>query len=849
MEEHPDQPHAPQAKPSRPKQKAKEQRRRTTPFTVRVAAPVEREKGERGPQTVVAIFGDDDELLDVATVSRGVAELELPARAEGEVVSVFHGPLEAEIERPTAGRLRRRLALEHRALVLPDVRLELPPAILERWKLSCCRVRGRVFTTVRLPSGAKHVRPLCNARVVICEIDASIPWIVKRLPNDLVYRLRDEWMEALYAPAPGGAPTAALQAARGGLQLALQDDVGGGLKVREPLLELARATAAEHIRDLALGHLELLKPFWCDLEWLRRWYDLDCVRTVDVAEDGTFDTEVWYPCYGDHPDLYFRVEQDCHPGGWLTVHAPSVHCNTHWDYRCGSSVDIEVTHPQAAPGRAPTPCTFPYDPADPAAVGSWTTLPYTSGVFVVHAALLPNGKVLLWSGTVESAMLPKESRVWDPATGTMTSQTFGDDLFCAGHAMLPDGRVLVVGGSSTPGHGIRSTHIFDPGPETWTKVANMAFERWYPTALTLPDGRVLVVSGREFSPPIAQHEVYDPGPGTWTTLPASANKSLEIYPSLHLMADGKVLYTGTRWAGGPSWPAPPPSELFDPGTNTWTGVDDHVVKNRTEGFSVLLPPKRPRSVHELEEMDMPRTPPPALTRVLVVGGGSGVAGSDERSAEVIDMADAAPAWRRIADMAYARTNVSGVLLPDGTVLICGGIQGHKWDSAPPPALHAELFDPDAETWTTAAAMATPRQYHSVALLLTDGRVLMTGSVGGPGGGTNLMSMEVYSPPYLFRGPRPRITAAPPSVGYGSTMTIASPDACRIDRVTLVRQSSITHHTNTDQRLLPLGFTRRGKCELRVTAPASANLAAPGYYSLFLLDDCGVPSVGRPLRVG
>ena len=112
-----------------------------------------------------------------------------------------------------------------------------------------------------------------------------------------------------------------------------------------------------------------------------------------------------------------------------------------------------------------------------------------------------------------------------------------------------------------------------------------------------------------------------------------------------------------------------------------------------------------------------------------------------------------------------------------------------------------------------------------------------------------MSMEVYSPPYLFRGPRPRITAAPPSVGYGSTMTIASPDACRIDRVTLVRQSSITHHTNTDQRLLPLGFTRRGKCELRVTAPASANLAAPGYYSLFLLDDCGVPSVGRPLRVG
>jgi hypothetical protein len=430
--------------------------------------------------------------------------------------------------------------------------------------------------------------------------------------------------------------------------------------------------------------------------------------------------------------------------------------------------------------------------------------------------------------------------VWDPVADTLTSQPFDEDLFCSGHAMLPDGRVLVVGGASSPGHGIDSTHIFDPGFESWSKVADMSFERWYPTAITLPNGHVAVFSGRISGPPVAEVEVYDPGPGTWSTLPATANKPLEIYPSLHVMSDGNILYTGTRWAGSPAWPAPPPSELFNPATNTWSGVDDHVIPNRTEGSSVLLPAKRPPSEHEFEGMEGPHPPPPTLSRVLVVGGGSTEANADQRSAEIIDMADPAPAWRRIADMNFPRTNVNGVLLPDGTVLYCAGIDGYKWGPNT-PTLAAELFDPEAETWAVMAAMTTVRQYHSVSVLLPDGRVLNTGGVGGPG---NIMSMEVYSPPYLHRGPRPRITATPGVIGYGSQFTVNSVDACRIDRVTLIRMSAVTHHTNTDQRFLSLEFHRQGNCDLRVTSPANSNLAPPGYYLLFVLDDCGVPSVGR-----
>jgi galactose oxidase len=132
------------------------------------------------------------------------------------------------------------------------------------------------------------------------------------------------------------------------------------------------------------------------------------------------------------------------------------------------------------------------------------------------------------------------------------------------------------------------------------------------------------------------------------------------------------------------------------------------------------------------------------------------------------------------------------------------------------------------------------------VLLPDGRVLNAGGVGGPG---NIMSMEIYSPPYLFRGPRPRITSSPASVTYDEHVSIESPDACRVRKVAMIRASTITHHTNTDQRYLPLKWHQEGPCGLHFRGPANANIAPPGYYMLVLLDDCGVPSVGRLIRLG
>jgi len=846
---------------TKPKHTGEAPASRGTPKTIAVTvrAPLgEFHDGERAPRTMIAAFDEDDSPLDFAPVERGVAKLTLPAACAGQSVRVFHAPVEEAVPEPSVARLRRRLAVEERRLIGRGLELKLPPGVFAKWKLSCCRVRGRVVVKVTLPNGTVQERPLCNARVVICEVDHSIPWLIRKLPNDLILRIRDEFVAAVPQPVPPIPPvthtlevrTAAAAPAAGHDHAPRHAGPHGPAETapakfvaREQLTTLAGATAVHLIRDALIDRIELLKPIWCLFDWLTPFYRVDCLKTVAIDENGNFDTDIEYPCYGDRPDLYFKVEQDCHPGGWLTVHAPPVQCNTHWDYCCGTAVKIVVAHPKAAPGRAPAPCVWPYVAGDPASVGSWELLSHDSGVFTVHAALLPTGKVLMFSGTAE-ANLPKESRVWDPVSDTLTSQSFGDDLFCAGHAMLADGCVLVNGGAIPgQGRGIKSTHIFDPVAESWTKVKDMNHARWYPTTLTLPDGRVITFSGRdENGAVVAQVEIYNPAANTWTDLPVSANKSLDIYPSLHLLPDGTILYTGTRWDGGSGpWMSPPATARLNLATNTWTNVDDHEIPDRTEGFSVLLPPFVPGPfIHEHDDIPKPPKKPPTLTRVLVTGGHGATA-----TAEIIDMGEAGPTWRRIADMNFPRRNVNGVLLPDGKVLICSGIRHFKWDGDPGYVYEAEFFDPQSESWAIAAPMTVGRQYHSASLLLADGRVLNLGSQSAI---VREMRMEVYSPPYLFRGPRPKISSAPATAAYGDDFVIESPDSCRIDRVVFIRPTSVTHHTNTDQRYLALKWQRDGHCGLRITAPINAQLAPPGYYLLFILDDCGVPSVGKFVRL-
>ena len=193
----------------------------------------------------------------------------------------------------------------------------------------------------------------------------------------------------------------------------------------------------------------------------------------------------------------------------------------------------------------------PGDPNDPATIGSWDLLDDLTEIMVVHAALLPTGKVLMFSGELEGGR-PHLSILWDPITNEQTVQgPIVEDLFCAGHSHLADGRLLTIGGDGP----VRTqTYAFDPWTETWTKLADMENGRWYPTGVTLGDGRVVAFSGWGGIGNSDEVEIWDPATEQWSTYPPSSNRDLEIYPGMHLMPNGKIFYSGTRWNGGQGWP-------------------------------------------------------------------------------------------------------------------------------------------------------------------------------------------------------------------------------------------------------------------------------------------------------
>jgi FtsP/CotA-like multicopper oxidase with cupredoxin domain len=487
--------------------------------------------------------------------------------------------------------------------------------------------------------------------------------------------------------------------------------------------------------------------------------------------------------------------------------------------------ELPLDHPAECPDVDPHPCG--------GGGGTWERLP-DSPIFIVHAAVLQNGKVVLWSGTAEVGD-PLESRVWDPVTGTMTMQVFTEDLFCAGQTFLRDGRLLVGGGA--PGGLLDSTHIFDPTTEIWTKINDMQRARWYPTLVPLADGRVMAFSGSG----VSDVEVFDPATGTWTLVAGATRTFPELYPSLHVLPSGEIFYSRAGWAMAATGNTNTAYlALTGPTTGTWSDLGSLQFNDRQEGTAVI-------------QVDTSVSPPTA--RVMVIGGGVSGAATvrNPQTAEAIDVTALAPipAWTRTADMHYPRINVNAVLLPDGTILVIGGQRAGKWNSDPQAVLEAEIYDPRTDTWSLTPPMEHARQYHSIAVLLPDGRVLAAGGVDPRPGivERDQRSMEVFSPAYLSRGPRSVITACPATAAYGATFDVDTPDAAAVDSVVLMRPCAVTHHTDAGQRYVKLAIASRTATTVRPVAPANGNLAPPGHYMLFILKANGIPSEACWIQLG
>jgi hypothetical protein len=478
----------------------------------------------------------------------------------------------------------------------------------------------------------------------------------------------------------------------------------------------------------------------------------------------------------------------------------------------------------------------------------------------------------------------------DPTSSPDDPADNDGDLFCADLTALPGGKILMVGGTdwyNEPSvmdrnqgdpadvgllelEGLRSALLFNPETSSFEPAAPMKYGRWYPHVAIGPDGNPTVfggvtqlISDTQLGQ-VRRTETYHAETNTWEENfvgPESENE-LPLQPRIVLAPNGKFFYAAVGQMWGPFGQSPDEAltalyQFFDPKTKKWELSGLAPLGARSGAFVAPLTMEPPYDQMTLATWGGVLGPTP----------GSWLPANPLTTLTSID-ANGNVTSRMTGNLNHARWYSSGVLLPDGQLLAVGGAD--KDDAFEPgtgvPVKIPELYNPSTGTWAQVAGHTRDRGYHNSALLLPDMRVLLGGNSpiaahygganrdqGGPfANNDNDPSFEVWSPPYLFRGPRPSVTRVQKAVEYRETFNITTPDAGLIESVLLMRTPSPEHVNDSDQRSLKLEFTRSGPSTLTATAPPTGNVAPPGTYYLVVNKKSlqgPIPSVAHMVDVG
>ncbi len=428
------------------------------------------------------------------------------------------------------------------------------------------------------------------------------------------------------------------------------------------------------------------------------------------------------------------------------------------------------------------------------------------------ATLLTNGMVLIAGGSTDFTGPVATAELYDPDKGTfsvagnMTSPRMGHTA-----TLLPDGKVLIAGGTVSIGQSMvpsNGAEIYDPSTGAFAATGNMVSGHVCQQAILLGNAKVLILGGSSSGQP-PPPELYDSATGTFSPAGTYATGTFDFNTCqggvATLLPNGKVLII---WEGAHS-------EIYDPDAGSFTAT---VISSSIEYFDNGLP-----------------TTSLLLNGKVLVAGGADVS-PNYTSAELYDPSIAT--YTATGNMAMGRAEQTATLLPDGKVLMAGS------QLAGGGALFsAELYDPSAGAFTLTGPMTTARSLHT-ATLLNDGRVLVAG--GSTFGRATLLA-DLYNPSLL--APAPKLFAVAGSttvqgaIWHASSGEIASPDSPAVAGEIL----SVYTTSLSDGGLIPPQVAIGGR--LAGILYFGAAPGYPGYNQVNFSMPGGVaPGAGVPVRL-
>jgi TonB family protein len=268
--------------------------------------------------------------------------------------------------------------------------------------------------------------------------------------------------------------------------------------------------------------------------------------------------------------------------------------------------------------------------------------------------------------------------------------------------VLANGTVLLAGGSTRQ----TNAQIYDWATHAIVNTGSLYQARVHHIAALLRDGTVLIAGGLG-AQPLASAEIFNPSTGVFS--PTGSLHEAREYAAAAALPDGRILICGGI---GPGQKYLASTEIYNPRTKSFTPGPD------------MMAPRS--SFHAIHLND---------GRIALLGG----FGANASTTEIYD--PAINAFRAAARMTTPLYNFSAALLPNGKVLIAGGTA----DPTSGPALStAGLYDPAFDTFEPTGSLPHARAA-AEATLLPNGKILLTGGLPSLPGDP-LQPSDLYDPP-------------------------------------------------------------------------------------------------------